>query len=761
MTDNVIPLASWRDFNDAAPQTDPFAIHPDRAQIATFLDVVFGYCDGWVPLRGFIDKGQGLDGRPHNAWIEADAALVGKAFNFATWAAREGAAFYVVPGTVTAHGQAKATDLKQMQTILVDLDAGDIAAKLEHLIRHLGEPTLIVESGGRTSEGVDKLHVWWRLSEPAEGDDIGLVCRLRGDIAVKVGGDTRFRSAHQPIRLAGSIYHKGGVKRLVNIRRHAPHVEVSLADLAEAVDAMPPLAGVGSDPGPVTSKPAIGDILVNPVREGGEDGWTRFQGASAAMGHYIRLAHEGRISRDDAWEAICQYNAAMLRPSWPLERLAAEAQRLWRLHEERHGPALERLPNAPMAALPTFTLAALLDDTSPMPDDLIAPRVLTPGGMLVLGGAPKVGKSDFLINLLVHMAAGVPFLGFAPSRPLRVFYLQAEIQYHYLRERLQSIRLDPAILAAARDNLVTTPKVRMLLDANGVALTVAAVRAHYGHAQPDILCLDPIRNLFDGGPDGAGENDNTAMLFFLQSRVEALRDAVAPDCGLILCHHTRKITKKQLAEDPFMALSGAGALRSFYTSGLILHRPDEERSERLLHFELRNGPAIAPKLVDKVQGRWVELDQNSDRLVRREFGERLDAERVRKHDVILGILLDEAQGGRLYTINQFAEAFENKAGLGGKDTIRDRLNVLATKGYVKFVRDGSPYGLGPSRSRFGFLCVEGMVVPSDDETIDPNTGEVLGSEIAVLPTHYKSPQTGALLEVENPTVWVYPEGEAP
>ena len=28
----------------------------------------------------------------------------------------------------------------------------------------------------------------------------------------------------------------------------------------------------------------------------------------------------------------------------------------------------------------------------------------------------------------------MPFLGFTPARPLRIFYLQAEIQYHYLRE---------------------------------------------------------------------------------------------------------------------------------------------------------------------------------------------------------------------------------------------------------------------------------------------------------------------------------------
>ena len=757
MSDNVIPL--WNDFNDAAPQADPFDLEPDRAQIETFLDVVFGYCEGWIPLRGFIDKGQGIDGRPHNAWIEADGALIDKAMNFAAWAAREGAAFYVVPGTVAATGQAKSADVVQMQTILVDLDAGDITAKLEHLIRHLGDPTLIVESGGRTPEGIDKLHVWWRLSEPAEDEDIALLCRLRGDIAVKVGGDTHFRSAHQPIRMAGSVYHKGGFKRLVSIRRYEPRVEVHLGDFAEAVDAMPPLDGVGSEPGPSSAKPSIGDVLITPVREGGEDAWTRFQGASAAMGHYIRQAHEGRISRDEAWEAICQYNAAMLRPSWPLERLATEAQRLWRLHEEKHGPALERLAHPPMSALPTFTLGALLDDTSPMPDDIVAPRLLTPGGLLVLGGAPKVGKSDFLINLLVHMAAGVPFLGFAPCRPLRVFYLQAEIQYHYLRERLQQIRIDPAILAIARDNLVATPKVRMLLDGNGLALTIAAVHAHYGHAQPDIICVDPIRNLFDGGPDGKGENDNTAMLFFLQERIEALRDAVAPDAGLILCHHTRKITKKQLVEDPFMALSGAGALRSFYTSGMIMHRPDEDRPERMLHFELRNGPAIEPKVIDKQGGYWVEIDRQSERLIRKALGDKLDAERVRKHDVILGVLLDEARQGRVYTINQFSESFENTGGLGGKDTIRARLDVLSTKGFIKFLRDGSPYGLGPSRSRFGFLCVEGMEIPTDGEEVDADTGEVTQATIPVLPTHYKSPQTGALLEVENPTVWVYPEGE--
>ncbi|MEF9606246.1 AAA family ATPase, partial [Paracoccus sp. PXZ] len=123
---------------------------------------------------------------------------------------------------------------------------------------------------------------------------------------------------------------------------------------------------------------------------------------------------------------------------------------------KRNGPPLLRAARVDALAspLPTFSLGALLDDTSPMPEDIIGPRVLTPGGLLVLGGAPKVGKSDFLISWLVHMAAGVPFLGFTPPRPLRVFYLQAEIQYHYLRERMQQIALPAAVIAAARDTFI-------------------------------------------------------------------------------------------------------------------------------------------------------------------------------------------------------------------------------------------------------------------------------------------------------------------
>lgn len=761
--ENLIHFNPWRDFNDAAPMEDVFGDEPDPEQIAQFVEVVFGYCDGLIPVRSFIDKGQGIDGRPHNIWIEASGAVTEKMATFANWASREGAAVYVIPGTVAAAGQAKAAEVLQMQAVVVDIDNGDIAAKRAHLERHLGPPTMVVESGGITPEGQRKAHVWWKLTEPAEGSDIARVTRLRGDIAAKVGGDMHFRSAHQPIRVAGSVYYKNNLKTQVQIVELHATRERDLGEFIEAVADMPPAPGVNLAPDfTTTDKPRADDVLVTPVREGGQDDWSRFEGASAAIGYFIRMVHDGRLSKDEGWEAICGYNAAMLRPQWPVERLKRESERLWAIHVEKHGPPLIRLDSA--APVPdemaTFTLGALLDDTTPMPADIIAPRVLTPGGLLVLGGAPKVGKSDLLISWLVHMAAGQPFLGFTPPRPLRIFYLQAEIQYHYLRERMQQISLPPRLLTAARDNLVATPKLKMLLDTEGSVRVAEAIRRAFPAEPVDIICIDPIRNLFDGGPDGGGENDNAAMMFFLKDRVEVLRDHINPDCGVILVHHTKKLSKQQVKDDPFLALSGASALRGFYTSGLILHRPDEDSPQRKLEIELRNGPALDPTLIDKVKGEWVEINPMNERLVRAELGARHDAERERKGEVITDILEREARAGRMYTMTLFAQSFENQGGLSGQTSIRDRLNVLTTKGVIKFVKGEAASGLGlpVDRSKFGYLCTEFMELGTSEELVDPSTGEVFPPVTPVRPSHYKCAQTGAVLPVENPDIWVYPEG---
>ncbi len=215
--------------------------------------------------------------------------------------------------------------------------------------------------------------------------------------------------------------------------------------------------------------------------------------------------------------------------------------------ENTKKPVSEIIKVSTEERFPAYFIDELLNDNSPMPEDLIAPRLLTPGGMLLIGGAPKVGKSDFLINFLIHLAAGESFLGFTPPRPLKIFYLQAEIGYHYMRERIQKLNIPEDIKHKGCANLIITDQIQMMLNGKGVQATYDAIAESFPIYPPDIICIDPIRNFFDG----VSENDNNEMIFFLQNRIEKLRRMINPDMGMILCHHTKKIRKKDVEEDPF------------------------------------------------------------------------------------------------------------------------------------------------------------------------------------------------------------------
>lgn len=344
-----MPLAHAVLVMSAAEVIPPMPVAPDAAMVAAYADMVFGWCEGWVAVRALAEKG-GPDRAPHTPFLPADAELPAKLAVQAQWAAETGMALYVIPGTVTEPGQASAEHIAQMQVVLVDLDGGDIAAKRAYLLQHLGSPTLEVASGGITPEGQEKLHLYWRLTEPATGEDLATVCRLRHAIAVKVGGDPAFRSAHQPIRVAGSVHAKGGHQRLVAIRESTVR-DRDLTELAEAVLAMPPLAGIGAevamdtggDPldfnGAGSARGDVTELFGRQIREGGADGVTRFEALSRIIGYWIRRCQDGFVTAAQAWQEICDYNTARISPPWPEDRLRHEAERLWRRAEASHAGA--------------------------------------------------------------------------------------------------------------------------------------------------------------------------------------------------------------------------------------------------------------------------------------------------------------------------------------------------------------------------------------------------------------------------------------
>uniref|UniRef100_A0A1A9VZD2 RecA family profile 1 domain-containing protein n=1 Tax=Glossina brevipalpis TaxID=37001 RepID=A0A1A9VZD2_9MUSC len=231
-----------------------------------------------------------------------------------------------------------------------------------------------------------------------------------------------------------------------------------------------------------------------------------------------------------------------------------------------------------------FSVRHYLNDKSPMPKDIIGPKILTPSGLLVIGGTPKIGKSNFLLSMLVHLAAGVSFLGMKPAKPLKIFYLQNEMEY---RERLQKLRISKKTLDAGTENLVITKKVQLTLNVEKIKEIMSE---NLDVKTVDLIVIDSVF-------------DYRSMISFLQNSIDELRSITNSAAGVIVTHYTKKVSTTTLKKNPFQALSGANVLRSLYTSGVMIFRP--ERNTLQLMYELKNGKPIPTKFKNMVNGRCI------------------------------------------------------------------------------------------------------------------------------------------------------------
>ncbi len=234
-----------------------------------------------------------------------------------------------------------------------------------------------------------------------------------------------------------------------------------------------------------------------------------------------------------------------------------------------------------------FFVKHYLNDKSPMPQDIIGPRILTPGGLLVIGGTPKVGKSHFLLSLLAHLAAGLSFLGMKSTRPLRIFYLQNEMEYDYIRERIQQLITNQKLSNLATENLVVTKKMKLTLNAEGIEKIKSMIAEKFDLV--DLIVID---------------SPYISVSYGLQHGIEKLRSRINPMAGIIITNHTKKVSTSTLEKNPFQALVGANALRSFYTSGIVMFQPNKRTNILQVVYELRNGRSIPTKFINKVNGCW-------------------------------------------------------------------------------------------------------------------------------------------------------------
>lgn len=183
------------------------------------------------------------------------------------------------------------------------------------------------------------------------------------------------------------------------------------------------------------------------------------------------------------------------------------------------------------AAIPKIlSLAELREADFPKPIPIVE-HFLHEGETVAFIGRPKMGKSLLMQQLALSATRGEPFLGRKIQGPQRVFYLDLENRFPFVKERFGRMS-SPHDLDA---NLgIYSPGT--LADQSltlGSTDGLSNLRKVLEQFRPSILFVDPWR-LFCGGDESKVEQVVKAL-----REVSSLRE-ILPKMGIVVVHHLRK-----------------------------------------------------------------------------------------------------------------------------------------------------------------------------------------------------------------------------
>ena len=204
-------------------------LQADGEQIASFAAALFRYASKGqrISLRAFYDDGNESQAI-RSMWLgDGLDAVVSMATQMATTAAQSARPAVFCPpiaGFTPASGRsdwkAAEQDLNEAFALSVECDANPESAR-EQLELLLGPATVVVASGGEWTDPEfghvqDKVHLHWRLSEPAAGAELAVLKEARRLAAALVGADHSNIPMVHPIRWPGS-WHRKAAPRLAKI----------------------------------------------------------------------------------------------------------------------------------------------------------------------------------------------------------------------------------------------------------------------------------------------------------------------------------------------------------------------------------------------------------------------------------------------------------------------------------------------------------------------------------------------------------------
>jgi hypothetical protein len=586
-------------------------IHIDHAAVEKHLSLLFGQdAKGYVCLRGIGEKGTAREGvfredifiEPALGWERFVSAVI---FHATRWGQHDVATF-IVPCTLKdERGTAENCDV--FRTVCADFDTGDTDAKLAFVEQHIGKAHLVVLSGGTTDEGSPKRHAYWGI----DNTNVAEVVALRDAIARKVGADIQFGlgvdgnpygRAHQPIRLAGSIHGKSGVRRLVVIERevfgHAnPTIQM---DVAKMPDSEWKLEDKPADTLTASSNTPAVNLLTEDVKAGADGTITRWSAFNGVAGHYIHTARVGKLTMDAARLATFGWMQAHMDPPWPDARFNTEWQGLLRNDIATHGPMPE--PEKPILeegkGLAVWAAHRWSLGEKPTRQFLVDKLIVAKAHQLIVaeGGA---GKTFLMLDLALKVAArrdGDTWAGMPVLRKGAAVVITTEDDKDELHIRLADMDPDGSRRREAGDDLIILPTIN-----SGGSFSLVEKDPKTQEAKPSrkwlelfallrqipnlqLVVIDTLNSVLHG-------EENSATVINEFARVAS---QVSGELGatLIIPHHIRKQGDEPIrnAEQMKAAVRGSTAILGSVRAALgIWHCSDYDRRMKGINLVPKKG----------------------------------------------------------------------------------------------------------------------------------------------------------------------------
>lgn len=241
-------------------------------------------------------------------------------------------------------------------------------------------------------------------------------------------------------------------------------------------------------------------------------------------------------------------------------------------------------------ALNALSMPELMEKTFPMRPTVI--EGLLPAGTYLLAGAPKIGKSFFVLQMAYQVSLGEPFLNFS-SRQGMVLYLALEDTYERLQKRLAQMTeqdspdLVLSILANTLDEKLLEQLENFLFD----------------YPETVLVIVDTLQRIRGRTPDAC----SYAADYEVMAKLKEFADHRG--IALLIVHHTRKET----AEDVFNTISGTNGLLGAADGALVLHKSNRTSSDAILEVTGRDQPQMRLRLhFDPAHLRWNLIEAETE-----------------------------------------------------------------------------------------------------------------------------------------------------